>query len=254
MIGPGLLRQGRSDITIMRTVSGCAEPSQKVEDPRPKSRGGRPTRHEEGLLTERLIETGGRLFIEYGFDNTSIERIAGEAGVSKRTFYSRFPTKSDLFTTFIFRWFDQGMAEIDASTRHVADAHAQQWLTVVGLQFLEFNLRFQTIEIHRVLVSASKTLPELSARVRQMYLVRVRHFVRDALERFHERGEIEIEDADFAAEMFFHSCIGYFRQRAMVGHIKPHIDAATRDEFSKTIAFFLHGCRVKQKGSGATGA
>ena len=45
---------------------------------------------------QELIETAIRLFAEFGFHNTGIDRIAREANVSKKTMYHHFRSKEEL--------------------------------------------------------------------------------------------------------------------------------------------------------------
>jgi TetR/AcrR family transcriptional regulator, regulator of mycofactocin system len=61
----------------------------------PGSRRGRPPSTSRREL--RLIAL--RLFAERGFDNTTIEQIAAEAGVSERTFFRYFTTKASVLWT-----------------------------------------------------------------------------------------------------------------------------------------------------------
>lgn len=55
---------------------------------------------------EALEGEGLRLFLEAGYDRTSIELIAQAAGVARGTFYLYFPDKLALFETLMQRWFE----------------------------------------------------------------------------------------------------------------------------------------------------
>ncbi|MEV0077615.1 TetR/AcrR family transcriptional regulator [Nocardia neocaledoniensis] len=55
------------------------------------------TRKESHALTrERLIETAKRLFLSDGYNVTSLDKVAAEAGFSKGAVYSNFATKHEL--------------------------------------------------------------------------------------------------------------------------------------------------------------
>lgn len=58
---------------------------------------GRITRKESHALTrERLVETAYRLFMSDGYNATSLDKVAAEAGFSKGAVYSNFATKHEL--------------------------------------------------------------------------------------------------------------------------------------------------------------
>ena len=78
-----------------------------------EARRGRPpatsSRELEGIAL--------RLFTDNGFENTTIEQIAAEAGVSERTFFRYFPTKASVLWTE----FDAEVAEIRVALAAVPD-------------------------------------------------------------------------------------------------------------------------------------
>lgn len=56
-------------------------------------------------LTDRkradIVAAAERLLLEAGYGATSMDRIAAEAGASKRTVYNHFPSKEDLFRAVV---------------------------------------------------------------------------------------------------------------------------------------------------------
>lgn len=54
---------------------------------------------------ERLLESAGRLFALWGFNKTSMDDVAREAGVSKGAIYLEFPGKDELFKAVLYREF-----------------------------------------------------------------------------------------------------------------------------------------------------
>src|SRR6201996_3530598 len=77
-------------------------------------RRGRPP----GTSRRELELIALRLFTEQGFDNTTIEQIAAEAGVSKRTFFRYFGSKSSV----LWNEFDREVQEIRAALAGVPDS------------------------------------------------------------------------------------------------------------------------------------
>jgi len=66
---------------------------------KPARRGpGRPT-----LSNEELLDTALDLFLEHGFERTSIEGICAAAGMAKRTVYARYGDKTTLFKAALDR-------------------------------------------------------------------------------------------------------------------------------------------------------
>lgn len=64
---------------------------------------GRPTSEESRELGEQVIRAALALFLEKGYDATSMEAIASAADISKRTLYARYNDKGTLFLEAL-RW------------------------------------------------------------------------------------------------------------------------------------------------------
>lgn len=69
---------------------------------------------------QRIAETGLRLFLADGYENTTLDTIAAEAGISRRTFFSYFKSKEDI----LFVWQSGGWSVVREDLRNVSpDEH-----------------------------------------------------------------------------------------------------------------------------------
>lgn len=84
---------------------------------------------------EQLLGIGRRLFAERGFDGTSIEEIAAQAGVSKPVVYEHFGGKEGLYAVVVDREMQRLLAMVTAS---LADGHYRQKLEGAAMAFLEY--------------------------------------------------------------------------------------------------------------------
>ena len=62
-----------------------------------KNKGGRPLLEDVPRRNEHLLDVATEIFVRLGYNATTLDRIAAEAGVAKRTIYARYPDKQALF-------------------------------------------------------------------------------------------------------------------------------------------------------------
>src|SRR5690606_33376975 len=48
-----------------------------------------------------ILDAATDLFLEFGYDRTSLAQVAARAGVSKATLFKQFPTKAELFEAMV---------------------------------------------------------------------------------------------------------------------------------------------------------
>src|ERR1700677_514947 len=63
-------------------------------------------------LYDRIVRVGHKLFLEQGYETTTIDMIAAEAKISRRTFFHYFPSKEDVLFTVKgeFEWMKEAAA------------------------------------------------------------------------------------------------------------------------------------------------
>jgi TetR/AcrR family transcriptional regulator, regulator of mycofactocin system len=127
-------------------------PSRRVLD-RP-ARSGRP----RATSRADLERSGFELFARRGFDDTTVDDIAGAAGIGRRTFFRYFSSKNDL----VWGDFEQQLARL----RELLNAAPPDTLVMDALReaVVEFN-RFDTTEVpwHRQRMELILTVPTLQA-------------------------------------------------------------------------------------------
>ncbi len=62
-----------------------------------------------------LLDAALRLFLEHGYDGTSMQAVADEAGVTKPVVYAAFGSKDDLFRSLLAREEERILAEIQGA-------------------------------------------------------------------------------------------------------------------------------------------
>ncbi|MFW0788452.1 TetR/AcrR family transcriptional regulator [Gordonia sp. CPCC 205333] len=65
---------------------------------------------------QSLLDVAESMIEQLGFSNLNVDRVAESAGISRRTFYRRFPSKDDLLIALFERVAKQAMKQIDHAT------------------------------------------------------------------------------------------------------------------------------------------
>lgn len=76
-----------------------------------KNRGGRPLLEDVPRRNEHLLDVATGIFVRLGYNATTLDRIAAEAGVAKRTIYARYPDKQALFFAVLRRLAERRVIE-----------------------------------------------------------------------------------------------------------------------------------------------
>jgi AcrR family transcriptional regulator len=95
----------------------------------------------EERRTEQILDAAFRVFSMRGYHNTTVDDIAGEAGLSKGTCYQYFPGKEDIFIATMERSLDTILDEADASAGGAGDA-----LTALGMKGLTFISKYRDLQ------------------------------------------------------------------------------------------------------------
>ncbi|HEX7301287.1 TetR/AcrR family transcriptional regulator [Lentzea sp.] len=158
-----------------------------------------PTYHQRLAEQKRtaIVDAATALFLESGYDKTSLARIADAAGVSKATLFKQFPTKAELFDAIVT---DYWRTEEGALTPPPGDPGAG--LTALGNRYVALLTRPGMVALFRIVIAEAPRFPELGQT--QFRLGKQPFFdaVRDYLAAEHEAGTLAVPDPVSAATQF----------------------------------------------------
>ena len=210
---------------------------------RAPSRGGRPSREDSARLADRILAAATSLFLAEGYGATSIEQVARQAHVSKRTFYARFDDKAALFGAVLRRIVEnlRPAAEIPLLEGGDLAANLQRLAELI----MRAALSPQAIAVHRLIIGESARFPALAAAVnRNAATEEGVALIAGLLEREARAGTMALDDPHFAARHFLYMVIT-IPQRLAMGLEKPMTEAELRHWPRKVVTLFLEGCNPR---------
>ena len=161
-----------------------------------------------GLESRRdLMDVAIDCFARYGYQATSIDRIAKAAGVTKGALYYHFKDKEDLLFAAVKQRIGQFERRVVGDLTPIADA--ADALRQLGRLCLEHATKSNHRRlIVTLMVEALDTNPRLTAQFRDM-MHRFREFLREIVRLGQEQGAFRSDvDATLAAEVYAGAIMG----------------------------------------------
>jgi AcrR family transcriptional regulator len=121
-----------------------------------------------------IVDAALRAFLESGYAESSVNRIAADAGVSIKTLYRHFESKDDLFSAVMqAACSPSGAQSADAS--EPAQPGEPTWfreppavaLPIAGSDYLRHALSKEQLDLYRVVTRDAPRFPELARRYRE---------------------------------------------------------------------------------------
>jgi len=177
---------------------------------------GRPSAKQVAAIERTILTTARRMFFDEGFDAVAMENIAAAAGVSKGTLYSRYSSKSALFSAIIeasvAEW-----AELSARQDHLLTDDIGERLRHHARTIAESLVLPDVIAFQRTLLACRDRFPELS---RAMYDTGYRYIVdliTADVQAAAVRDDMPVRDAGTIGELLVSAVTGW-QQEEMAHH------------------------------------
>ncbi|MEJ5977841.1 TetR/AcrR family transcriptional regulator [Novosphingobium sp. PS1R-30] len=196
-------------------------------------RPGRPT-----LSDEQLLDIALDLFLEHGFERTSIDAITAAAGMAKRTVYARYADKEALFKAALARAIDEWMVPV-ARLRAAEVDDLEKALLAIAQMLLTNILSPAGLRLLRLSNAVSVSMPEIAAANTRMGTEPTLDYLADLFRRRLLPADAPAPEAQEAALAFLHLVVGGPASTAAwgVAFDDDSIDRHTR----YCVRLFLHG-------------
>lgn len=174
-------------------------------------RTGRP---KDIAKREDIVVAATKLFMENGYELTSMEAVAREAGVSKLTIYSHFADKNELFRAIIqYRCTKVGMPEAFLAE---AELSAEQAFLKIARAALAIIYSPDSLRLMRIVQAEALHHPEVVHTYYDVGPRRVKAAFTGLLETFNRQGKLTVPDPQRASEQFFSLLKGEPLQRTLL--------------------------------------
>lgn len=174
-----------------------------------------------------IVTAATEHFLEHGYVGSNVDRIADEAGVSKRTVYNLFETKERLFRAVVESTTDiaEGFAR-DLHEGPVGGRPLEVELRELALSHATAVLNPRVVRVRRLLIGEAARFPDLAGEYYRRAPALVMDAIRRRLERYAAHGSLALPDAALASEHFAFLVLGATLDRALFGAVATAPKAA----------------------------
>ena len=218
----------------------CSTDSPEIAEP--VVRAGRPTREQARARHLALLDCALKHFLDKGFEATTIEAIAADMNMTKRTVYARYPDKVALFKAALRRGTEQRAAapETIAGTRRESLEE-----TLVAIAMLRIGLVAQDdgARLQRLINTESYRFPEVFQTYYDIAALPTVRFLAELLEAETAAGTLAIQDAMLAATVFMSMVVSGPVRFIVSGNELSSEEVDKRVRFA--VRLFLDGARPR---------
>lgn len=198
-----------------------------------RRRPGRPT-----LSNEELLDTALDLFLEKGFERTSIDAITSAAGMAKRTVYARYGDKTSLFKAALTRAIEDWIVPVER-LQAAETGDLEETLFRIGRLLVANVLSPAGLRLLRLTNAESVKMPEISKFNVQHGTQPTLEYLADLFRRRLPSAVKAAGAAESAAQAFLNMVVGGPANNAAWGMV---IEPDAVDQHVRFhVGLFLHG-------------
>jgi TetR/AcrR family transcriptional repressor of mexJK operon len=165
---------------------------------------------------QAIVDAATRLFLQQGYQGTSMDEIAAEAAVSKQTVYKQFTDKEQLFNDIVLGITDRAepiVETIDRLFEEIVDL--DEGLGHLARTYTAAVVRPPVLRLRRLVISEADRFPDLAQAYFERAPGRALEAIAAGLQRLVDRGLLRIDDTATAAVQFAYLVLGPLIDKAL---------------------------------------
>lgn len=205
-----------------------------------RSRAGRPTKAQARARQAELLDCAAEHFLDGGFEKTTVEAIAADMNMTKRTIYARYSSKDELFRAALRRCIETRAVPQEKIEATRTDDLVQT-LTNIAMQRISLLADEQGLKLQRLIEIESFRFPEIFHIAYGLHSGPTMRFIRRLLDEETAAGRLEISDTELATTIFMGMVVGGPARFITSGNALPEDELKRRISFA--VNLFLDGVR-----------
>lgn len=200
---------------------------------------GAPTRRVQRAQrkAEEILLAAREVFRVHGFSGATTDMIQAQAGVSKATLYSYYPTKEILFQEVCRRKSEAFEAMLANAVSDEIDPG--RFLRRFGFEFLDYLFSEDGNAFFRLMIAEVSRFPHLGRTFYGAGVEGTARMIERFLENAHREGRVAAPDPAIAAEHFMGMLRGDLHLRVALNVVAPPSDAEITAHVDATVTRFL---------------
>ena len=199
------------------------------------SRRGRPRAADRQRRRDALLESALRVFLTNGYGATSLDLVAAEAGVAKRTIYTSVGDKADLFVAVVRRLGDRAVAPLAEGRPASVTA-----LAPFATRLVTMMLSDEAVGLHRLVIGEASNFPDLAHRLYANGPRRYRVLLAELLAVVPAaRLRVPADQLDEAAEALFTQLLGERHRRRLFCLAPAPSAVEVKQHVARTLGLFV---------------
>ncbi|WP_286233697.1 TetR/AcrR family transcriptional regulator [Thalassotalea sediminis] len=162
---------------------------------------------------ERILAAAQTLFLQHGFEKTSLDMIISESGGSRRSIYNEFGNKQGLLLAVLREKVALQRRALESLDKNLPP---QEALTNVCVKFVTGMLSHTMLALFRVVSQLVVKMPEIGEYIYQQGPMQCRGLIGNYLAELEQQGVVKIDDKDYAAQLLIEMANGRLHFKSLL--------------------------------------